>query len=745
MRNFQQKLFLIVFLLSFLSSFIFSFLALSDIKKNTFNEKVFSLQAITQFLNNYFSKKVGELKETAIDLSKKEELFSQNKEKIEDLIKAYPYFSDLLLLSPDGKTIFSLSNEFYGDWGRNNYFLEATEKKEIVFSDISFQISSPKLSFFVFLPVLSREEPCVVVLRVSADYLLDFLKETTKLYPDFLFLVTNSQNKIVFSSFAHFLGATLPLEDSKEGLINFSLLEKTFKGHSEKLELMGDTKLIVAQSDFSFFEPYFEIRRQQFFYLGVILFFCLLFSFLFSFYFAQPLEKIMSTLDAVLEGKLEERIKIKRKDELGTLANKLNQLFQTLKESYLKLEEEKKIGEMKERKFRQEITLLKEVFNKELEEKTKELQNKLKELQESRKAILNILEDVEEEKKKAERERDKTLNLIRNMTDGILLFDNAGRLSLINPQAETFFKIKGEEAVGKSISELASLADFKAVFDLVGNEIKKIFREEVQIKEGMVLEITTVPIAKENEKLGTLLIAHDVSREKMVERIKTEFVSVAAHQLRTPLSAIKWTLKMFLDGDLGKITPEQAEFLKKAYQSNERMINLINDLLNVTRIEEGRYLYSLTPVQLEEVCLSVFSLFEEEIKRKGLKFSFQKPKTPLPEVRADKEKIKLVIQNLVENAVKYTLPGKKIVVKLGLKNGEVLFSIKDEGIGIPKDQQERIFTKFFRGANALKMETDGTGLGLFISKNIIEAHGGKIWFKSEENKGSTFYFTLPVL
>jgi len=196
---------------------------------------------------------------------------------------------------------------------------------------------------------------------------------------------------------------------------------------------------------------------------------------------------------------------------------------------------------------------------------------------------------------------------------------------------------------------------------------------------------------------------------------------------------------------LGKITPEQAEFLKKAYQSNERMINLINDLLNVTRIEEGRYLYSLTPVQLEEVCLSVFSLFEEEIKRKGLKFSFQKPKTPLPEVRADKEKIKLVIQNLVENAVKYTLPGKKIVVKLGLKNGEVLFSIKDEGIGIPKDQQERIFTKFFRGANALKMETDGTGLGLFISKNIIEAHGGKIWFKSEENKGSTFYFTLPVL
>jgi signal transduction histidine kinase len=146
---------------------------------------------------------------------------------------------------------------------------------------------------------------------------------------------------------------------------------------------------------------------------------------------------------------------------------------------------------------------------------------------------------------------------------------------------------------------------------------------------------------------------------------------------------------------------------------------------------------------LGSICQSMFDAYQEEIKRKNLEFTFNKPQE-LPKVNVDVEKISLAIQNLLDNAIRYTPSGGKITVSLETKGNYIEFSIKDTGIGIPKTQQERIFTKFFRGSNALKTETEGSGLGLFIVKNIIEAHGGKIWFESEEGKGTTFYFTLPV-
>jgi signal transduction histidine kinase len=225
--------------------------------------------------------------------------------------------------------------------------------------------------------------------------------------------------------------------------------------------------------------------------------------------------------------------------------------------------------------------------------------------------------------------------------------------------------------------------------------------------------------------------------------MKTEFVSISAHQLRTPLSAIKWTLKMFLDGDLGELTKEQREFLEKTYQSNERMISLINDLLNVTRIEEGRYLYRVVLTDIVKICQSITDSYKEEIKKRNLKMVFHKPKK-LPMVKVDVEKISLAIQNLIENSIRYTPAGGEIEIFLKEKKNEIEFSIKDTGIGIPKDQQHRVFTKFFRAPNATKMATEGSGLGLFITKNVVEAHGGKIWFESEEGKGTTFYFTLPI-
>lgn len=384
---------------------------------------------------------------------------------------------------------------------------------------------------------------------------------------------------------------------------------------------------------------------------------------------------------------------------------------------------------------------------------TKELEKRTQELEDTRRALINMLEDVEEARLKAEEERSKTQAIITNFVDGILVLDKNNILILTNPKAEALFQFKEVEVIGKSITELDKFPSLKSLIELLiknqpakknDTELKNISRKELEVRESLILEVSTFPIFREKGKLGTSIILHDVSREKLIERMKTEFVSLAAHQLRTPLSAIKWTLRMILDGDLGKITKEQEDFLNKTYQSNERMISLINDLLNVARIEEGRYLFKLVPVQVEELVKAAINLYKDEIKRKKITLDFQKPKIRLPKIQIDEEKIGLTIQNLIDNALRYTNPGGRVTISLkgGIK--EIELSVKDTGVGIPKEQQGRVFSKFFRGANVIRMEAEGSGLGLFITKNIIEAHGGRIWFNSEENKGAAFYFVLPL-
>ena len=373
-----------------------------------------------------------------------------------------------------------------------------------------------------------------------------------------------------------------------------------------------------------------------------------------------------------------------------------------------------------------------------------EIKSTENELRQAQTALLNMLEDTEEERRKAEEEKNKTFAIVNNFTDGLLVFNKENSLSLINPQAEIFFGIKARDIIDRPILELSTFPTIEPIVALFGKEMGEIFRKEVQIKENLTLEVSTIPIMRGEKKMSTLIILHDVTREKMIEKMKTEFVSISAHQLRTPLAAIKWTLRMFLDGDLGKISPEQQNFLEKTYQSNERMINLINDLLDVTRIEEGRYLYKPIPADFEPIVQFVINSYKEEFEKNKIEIWFNKPEKKIPQVVMDVEKMRLAIQNLLDNAMKYTPPGGKVIVSLKYVKKEIEFSIQDTGVGIPKDQQERIFSKFFRGVNVLRMETEGSGLGLYITKNIIEAHGGKLWFESKEGDGTTFYFTIPL-
>ncbi|MFA5746498.1 MAG: ATP-binding protein [Candidatus Paceibacterota bacterium] len=370
-------------------------------------------------------------------------------------------------------------------------------------------------------------------------------------------------------------------------------------------------------------------------------------------------------------------------------------------------------------------------------------------LRQARSALLNILDDTEMARRLAVEERNKTLAIVQNFSDAILVFDEENSLELINPLAEEFLGVKEEDILRKKIEDLLNLPKTRAlmeVLDMSGKDsIEKVFRKEFMMRPDFYLEITTVPLVMDSRAKGTLIVLHDITREKNIERMKTEFVSISAHQLRTPLSAIKWTLRMLLDSDVGPVTPEQREVLEKSYSSNERMINLVNDLLNVSRIEEGRFLYKPEPAQLEEVIGAAVDALQEDAKRRGLSLVFNKNKDLLPMVKLDKEKMKLALDNLVNNALKYNTTKKgKIEVSLEKLDGkQAQIVVRDNGLGIPTPQQSRIFTKFFRGENVVRLEVDGSGLGLYTTKNIIEAHGGKIWFESKQGEGTAFFIALP--
>jgi len=233
-------------------------------------------------------------------------------------------------------------------------------------------------------------------------------------------------------------------------------------------------------------------------------------------------------------------------------------------------------------------------------------------------------------------------------------------------------------------------------------------------------------------------------RLKELDQMKTEFISVASHQMRTPLSAIKWILKMIIDGDLGPLNQEQKDLLAKGYQSNERMIALINDLLNVSRIEEGRFQYRMIRTSLEEEIKKVIEEMKSDIQAKHIRLKYEQSQAPLPKVSMDPQKIHLVVQNLIDNALKYTPSHGRVEINLKQEGQEIIFSIKDDGVGIPTSQRDKIFSKFFRADNVIRMQTEGSGLGLFIVKNIIKAHTGRVWFESQEGIGTTFYFALPL-
>ena len=224
--------------------------------------------------------------------------------------------------------------------------------------------------------------------------------------------------------------------------------------------------------------------------------------------------------------------------------------------------------------------------------------------------------------------------------------------------------------------------------------------------------------------------------KKMVG-LKSELISITAHQLRTSLSAFKWM-------DFGALSTEQEAFLNRSYESNERMIRLVSEMLTINKTEDTILKYDFITSDLENLIEGVIFEFEGESHEKSIELIYLKSKEKIPEFKLDQDKVRVVLQNLIDNALKYSDHGDHIFISAKISGNMVEVSVKDTGIGISQEQQEKIFEKFFRADNARKKESVGSGLGLYTVKTIVEKHGGKLWFESQEGQGSTFFFTLPI-
>jgi len=261
--------------------------------------------------------------------------------------------------------------------------------------------------------------------------------------------------------------------------------------------------------------------------------------------------------------------------------------------------------------------------------------------------------------------------------------------------------------------------------------------EEPEIVALIVLIITVI----------LLIIAFIITRsfERLAEasRMKSEFISVVSHQLRAPLSNLRWVIELLMSGRLGKIEEKQTKYFRILKENSSRMKELIQDLLIVSRIETATLPLKKRRFSLGDLINELISEFQLFAAASNVKLEFE-PEKNLPEIFADPSQVKLVVENLLDNSIRYIKDSGKVIINLEQKNKNLYFEIKDNGVGIPKEDQKYIFQKFFRSENVLRYQTQGSGLGLYISKAIVERLGGKIGFKSEKGKGSTFYFSLPI-
>jgi two-component system phosphate regulon sensor histidine kinase PhoR len=330
--------------------------------------------------------------------------------------------------------------------------------------------------------------------------------------------------------------------------------------------------------------------------------------------------------------------------------------------------------------------------------------------------------------------------VLDHMADGVLITDKLGQVELINAATARLFGKSEEDALGRSLAQVVPHHQVIELWKSSQEEDEEKIEAIELSHQDLFLQCIVTPFDEADEQ-GYLIIFQDLTRIRRLETIRRDFISNISHELRTPLAGLK-ALVDTLRGGAIKDPPAAKRFLKRMDTEVDTLTQMVQELLELSRIESGQAPLRLEPAPAARIVVPPADRLRPQAERAGLDFAIKLPSN-LPPVLADAERAQMVVTNLVHNAVKFTPPGGSVIISAEVDGQEVVFSIKDSGVGIPADDLPRIFERFFKSDRA--RSGGGTGLGLAIAKHIVQGHGGRIWVESVESRGSTFYFSLRTV
>ena len=405
---------------------------------------------------------------------------------------------------------------------------------------------------------------------------------------------------------------------------------------------------------------------------------------------------------------------------------------------------------------------------KESEEKTRKLETVMAtmeqkniELENTRMATMNILEDLDAEKKAVEKkveertkelteEQRKLFTVTEHMDNGAVLLDHHGQVLFFNRAIKELVGFVGDDVTGfmeKFFEKFSSPAVHEQIINCVKNNITRDIPEIEnggRIYEMLIRNMEGNRIGDAMSVIGTLIFVHDNTETKLLERSKSELVAVASHQLRTPLTAMRGNVEMLVDESFGVLNKEQHELLDDIKISTTRLIMMVNDMLDITKIEKGRTEMVFKKVNLAEIILSIINDLETYAVSHHFTITHDIPDERLI-VLGDSDRLRQIFQNIIDNAIKYSRPSGTLDVTFShLASGMVEVQLRDNGIGIPEDEHTKMFGRFYRASNISRVSSSGSGLGLYIVKSFVELMHGTIRFESKEGEGTTFFVTLPT-
>ncbi len=442
----------------------------------------------------------------------------------------------------------------------------------------------------------------------------------------------------------------------------------------------------------------------------------------------RPLLRLTAVTSRVSEGQLSERANIGSDDEIGELGKSFNQMADKLQRSQKGL-------------------------TKDVAAKTKELSGKVAELEDTKKAMLNLLEDLRVEKEQAVQEKAKDAAFLQAIGDALIITDEEGKIVLVNACAKKLFGWKRKGVVGMHMFEATDLEDRQGhvltsaerPLTQVLSGKKSSVSSNLYVRKGderFPLDFTITPIKVGKKRLGTVAIFRDVTEREEMQQLQKEFVSIASHELRTPITALIGYLSLVKRQDATDFE-QTRHFLDRAYAAAGRLSELIEDLLSVARLEEGRVSLNLELMNPSPIVTEVITRLQPKVLDKKIKLEFNNQLKTGHHVEIDQSKLEQVLLNLVDNAIKYTPVRGTVGVTAAATAKEVVITVTDTGIGIHPDNLEKVFDKFFREYTELSVSAGGTGLGLFITRELIERQGGELILESVQGEGTTATVRFP--